>query len=209
MVCNESNITKIFRGEEMKKLEVFTNEINYIKDEKIKKSLEEMINLLPDYFFSVEASSTGKYHPSYALGEGGLVRHTKAAVRIAYELLQDPAIGDKYSDHEKDLMLMGLLLHDGLKLGKNKERYTRFDHPILMANYIEEEKDKLFLSDEDIKFLQAVISTHMGPWTTDYNGNEILEKPKTKFQNFVHLCDYLASRKVILLNFDENNNITC
>lgn len=49
----------------------------------------------------------------------------------------------------------------------------------------------------------------MGPWTTDYQGNEILEKPKTKYQNFVHMCDYLASRKAILFNFDEENNITC
>ena len=38
-------------------------------------------------------------------------------------------------------------------------------------------------------------------------GNEILEKPRTKYQNFVHMCDYLASRKCILLPFDDNNNI--
>ena len=45
------------------------------------------------------------------------------------------------------------------------------------------------------------------PSTTDYNGVEVLEQPKTKYQNFVHMCDYLASRKCILLPFDENNNI--
>lgn len=192
----------------MQNEEYFSKEISYIKDERIKKSLIYMINKLPDYFFMVEASSTGKYHPDYALGEGGLLRHTKAAVRIGYELLLNPAIGDKYTDNEKDLMLMGLILHDGLKKGKEEARYTLFNHPILMANYIEEEKDNLSINDQERKLVMDVIKTHMGPWTTDYEGNEVLEKPKTKYQNFVHMCDYLASRKCILVPFDENDNIS-
>ena len=192
----------------MQNEEYFLEEISYIKNDKIKKSLIYMINKLPDYFFIVHAASTGKYHPMYASGEGGLLRHTKAAVRIAYELLNDPAIGDKYTSDEQDLMLMGLLLHDGLKLGKEESKYTKFDHPILMANYIEEEKDNLELTDSERKLVMDVIKTHMGPWTTDYDGNEVLEKPKTKYQNFVHMCDYLASRKCILIPFDENDNIS-
>ena len=192
----------------MQNEEYFLEEISYIKKDKIMKSLIYMINKLPDYFFIVPASSTGKYHPMYAIGEGGLLRHTKAAVRIAYELLNDPAIGDKYTSDEQDLMLMGLLLHDGLKLGKEESKYTKFDHPILMANYIEEEKDNLELTDSERKLVMDVIKTHMGPWTTDYDGNEVLEKPKTKYQNFVHMCDYLASRKCILIPFDENDNIS-
>ena len=147
-------------------------------------------------------------HPEYALGKGGLLRHTKAAVRIGYELLQDPIIGGKYKDNEKDIMLVGLLLHDGLKHGNPKEQYVRFDHPILMANFIMEQKDNLLMSDEEIELLCSVIKTHMGPWTTDYNGEEVLEAPKTKYQNFVHMCDYLASRKCILVPFDKDNNIS-
>ena len=48
----------------------------------------------------------------------------------------------------------------------------------------------------------------MGSWTTDYNGVEVLEKPKTKYQNFVHMCDYLASRKCLLVPFDKNDDIS-
>ena len=191
----------------MERREVFKEEINYIKNENIRQSLIYMIEKLPDYFFEIAAASTGKYHPEYAQGEGGLLRHTKAAVRIGYELLCNPAIGDKYTSDEKDIMLMGLLLHDGLKLGKEKSRYTKFNHPILMADFIEEEKNNLKLSDEQRKLVCDVIKTHMGVWTTDYDGNEVLEKPKSKCQNFVHMCDYLASRKCLLLPFDNNNNI--
>lgn len=192
----------------MNKKDVFKKELSYIKDEKIRNSCITMIEALPDYFFKVEASSTGKYHPEYALGNGGLVRHTKAAVRIAYELLSDPCIGDKYTSKEKDLMIMGLILHDGLKKGLNEEKYTRFDHPILISEYIMDMEERLDLEMEEIEFVCDVVKTHMGPWTKDYNGVEVLERPKTKYQNFVHMCDYLASRKCLLLPFDNNNDIS-
>ena len=70
-------------------------------------------------------------------------------------------------------------------------------------------RKEIGLSSDDAKFMNEVIKTHMGPWTTDYNGNEVLEKPKTKYQNFVHMCDFLASRKSIIVPFDENNKIVC
>lgn len=192
----------------MDREKTFEKEFNYLKIDKIKKACIEAIKLLPDYFFEVPASSTGKYHPEYALGEGGLLRHSKAAMRIGYELLSDPSIGDKYTEKEKDLMLMALLIHDGLKSGMPKEKYTRFDHPILMADFLMDNEEALGLEVEEIEFLGDVIKTHMGVWTTDYNGVETLEKPVTKYQNFVHMCDYLASRKVILIPFDKDNNIS-
>ena len=192
----------------MEREEMFLDELSYISDENLGDCLLNIINMLPDYWFSEPVSSTGKYHPEYALGDGGLLRHSKAAMRIGYELLSNPAIGDKYTDREKDLMLMALLIHDGLKLGIPKEKYTRFDHPILMGSFILDNKDKIGLSLKDAEFMDEVIKTHMGPWTSDYNGNEVLERPRTKYQNFVHMCDFLASRKCLLVPFDENNNIS-
>ena len=187
--------------------EIFKNELSYIKDKSIKEALLYTLDVLPEYFFTVPASSTGKYHPEYATGEGGLLRHSKAAMRIGYELLNNPTIGDKYTDHEKDLMLFALLVHDGLKLGNPEEKYTRFDHPILMEKFIKENYEDLDLTKEDATFIGDVIKTHMGPWTEDYNGNKVLEAPKTKYQNFVHMCDFLASRKCLLVPFDDNNNV--
>ncbi len=191
----------------MEKFEYFKKELTYIKNEKIRNSCKTMVNLLPDYFFEIPASSTGKYHPEFTLGVGGLVRHVKAAVRIAKDLLDNPIIGDKYKDDEKDLMLMALILHDGLKSGLTHNRYTQFDHPTLIKNYIMDNKDKLELSDSELKFIGKVIEAHMGPWNTDYNGNVLLPVPKTKYENFVHMCDYLASRKYLNIKFDNDNNI--
>ncbi len=193
--------------DEKVKEDTFILEYSYIKNNDYKEDIKFLVRNLPDYFFEVPASSTGKYHPKYTLGDGGLVRHTKAAVRLAYELLNDPVIGDKYTDREKDLMIMSLIIHDGLKSGREKSKYTKVEHPLLACDYIEENMDNLNMSDEDIEFMCNVISSHMGPWNKDFDGNEVLPVPKNKYQNFVHMCDYLASRKAVLFEFDDNDNV--
>ena len=116
----------------MSKQEVFKKELEYIKDKDIKDSLSLMIDKIPDYFFVIPAASTGKYHPGYAQGEGGLVRHTKAAVRMAYELFGIY----KFPQRTKDLLIMALLLHDSVKKGEEENKYTLFDHPLVACEFI-------------------------------------------------------------------------
>ena len=160
--------------------------------------------MLPDYFFEVPASSTGKYHPKFSLGEGGLVRHTKVAVRIAYELLNNECIGNVFNNDEKDLMIIALILHDGCKSGLTKTEYTVANHPLIVSKLIKDNKDKLTLTDGEIEFLCSCIETHMGPWNKDYKGNPILQVPKNKYQKFVHMCDFLSSKRFLDVNFNNN-----
>ena len=183
------------------KSDVFNTEINYIKDKRLRDNLVIILNMLPDYFYEVPASSTGKYHPSFSLGEGGLVRHSKVATRIGYTLLNNDSV-QNFNSHEKDLLLISILIHDGLKCGNPKEEYTRFDHPILISNFIKDNMDKLTLEDEEIEFVCSCVETHMGQWTTDYKGNEVLKKPVSKYQRFVHMCDYLSSKKFLDVHFN-------
>lgn len=191
----------------MDKVKTFEKELSFIKNDRYKKSAKILINLLPDYFFNVPASSTGKYHPSFALGKEGLLRHTKVAVRVAIELYNDESITGAYTSNEKDLMIIALIMHDGLKSGLEKSKYTKFDHPILVCNYIKENKDKLDLNEKEINFITNVISSHMGPWNTNSYSDVVLPKPESSRQRFVHMCDYLASRKVFDIKFDSDNNI--
>lgn len=186
------------------KHEVFNKELSYIKDIRIKESTITILDMLPDYFYEIPASSTGKYHPEFSLGEGGLVRHVKVAVRLAKELLDNPSIGDKYTSNEKDIMIMALILHDGLKSGLVYNRYTQYDHPTLIKNFVNENKDKLKLTDSELDLFSHAVESHMGPWNTDYEKREILPKPKTKFENFVHMCDFLSSKKFLNVKFQDN-----
>jgi len=182
------------------KYKVFEKELSYINDDRLRENAKTILNNLPDYFYKIQAASTGKYHPNYALGDGGLVRHTKAAVSFANNLFNIY----KLDNHTKDLIVISLLIHDGLKSGLVKEKYTRVDHPLLISNYIKENKDKLEFTDEEIEFICQNVESHMGEWNTDFNGNEVLPLPKNRYQKFVHMCDFLASRKFLNVEFDGN-----
>lgn len=187
----------------MDKQSFFKVELNYIVNKDIRDSLSIMIDKIPDYFFTIAASSTGKYHPQYATGEGGLLRHTKAAIRMAYELYTIY----KFPQRTKDLIIMALLLHDSVKKGEEETRYTLFDHPLVACEFIRKYKSELKISEEDINFVCDCISSHMGKFNTSDYSDVILPLPKTPEQKFVHMCDFLASRKVISIKFDANNNI--
>lgn len=183
---------------------IFDYELSFIKNLDIKNFTSKALKSLPDYFYEVAASSSGKYHPQYALGQGGLVRHTKAAVRIALELFRCETVTGHYSDNTKDIIISALLLHDGCKHGLNDSKYTITEHPIVVVEMIRNNNDLNNLLDKEIfdKIMNGIL-THMGQWTSDYKtGKEVLEKPKTGIQNFIHMCDYLASRKSIEINFE-------
>lgn len=157
---------------------------------------------LPDYFFTIAASSTGKYHPAYALGDGGLVRHTKAAVMIARELLS-LEMYKRYTPEQRDLIYAALILHDGLKHGEKQSKYTIATHPTVMADWIADNFSAM-LTDGQLSTLCSAIASHMGQWNTDYKSKkEILPKPVTPMQKFVHQCDYLASRKYLEFEFGD------
>ena len=182
----------------MNKLKYFTTEIGYIKSESKKRDLEYLINLLPDYFFMIPASSTGKYHPKFASTNNGLVKHTKVAVRIAYDLFETV---NNFSDEDKDLIIMALVMHDGLKKGIEEEKYTRFDHPLLVSKLIMENASKLEMDIDDVRKMCMLIESHMGKWNTSNYSKVELPVPTNEMQRFVHRCDYLASRNYLNVRF--------
>ncbi len=182
---------------------VFNKELNYINNVSMRKDAQYLLENLPDYFYHIPASSTGKYHPTFALGDGGLVRHTKVAVRIAYELLNNESIGYTFSSDEKDLIIMALLVHDGLKKGLTDREYVLFEHPLIVGEYIRNNARNLTLNNNDLELLISMVESHMGKWNTDKYSTKVLPKPNNKFQRFVHMCDYLSSKKFLDVKFND------
>lgn len=88
--------------------ENFARELSFIKDSKIKDFTAFVLDDLPDYFRHIGASTSGKYHPSYTIGEGGLIRHTKAAVAVAQDLFR--ADFYNFNDDNKDIVTSALIL---------------------------------------------------------------------------------------------------
>lgn len=196
------------------KVAVFKKELSYIESPIVRTIVEDLLSEVPNYFFEIPASSTGKYHPDYALGKGGLVRHTKAAALFANILSTPNPLN--LTRFQLDCAIGAVILHDTRKSGLDdnvKSDYTRFDHPILAAKAVlntygidvpdmnnfaiysfnpEITRDIL----EPVLFIAYAIASHMGQWNTSKCSPDIvLPTPTTPIQQFVHICDYLASRK--------------
>jgi len=180
------------------RLNIFETELSYILNPKIKEFTEKTLNNLPEYFFSIPASSSGKYHSLVCLGEGGLVRHTKMNVRFAVDLLNLEMM-NKYTDEDKDIIISALILHDGIKHGLDNSKHSVTNHPLIMAEFIKRDKELCdILSKELLDIIIGCIETHMGEFNKDYKTKkEILPKPHNKIENFVHICDILGSRRYI------------
>ena len=168
--------------------ESLNEEINLIKSPSIKVLVEKCLERVPDGFWEAAASSTGKYHPLYSLGFGGLVRHTKAAVWIAKTRLE---LACAPFQDKADYIYAALILHDSAKNGLHWEhRYSCHEHPLLVYRYLPEEG----LNVEWME-INDLICSHMGEWKESNRSEIVLPTIRTNEQFFVHECDFLASRK--------------
>lgn len=179
--------------------------LSTIVNNDIREFAQALVETLPAYIWEVGASSTGKYHPAYSLGVGGLMRHQIAVVRFLNYFFELEQYNTKFTSREMDLMRVAGLVHDGRKSGEQNDyarsKFTKFDHPIQMANVIRSYEGK-YLNRDELEFIAHCIESHMGQWNTDRKSSIVLQKPMDDYQHFVHLADYLASRKDLTMAFD-------
>ena len=180
--------------------------LDTIVNDDIREFAKVLVEGLPPYIWEVGASSTGKYHPAYSLGEGGLMRHQIAVVRFLNYFFELEQYNTKFTSRECDLMRVAGLVHDGRKSGEQtdyeRSKFTKFAHPLQMANVIRSYEGK-YLSHDELEFCAHCIESHMGQWSTDRKSSVVLPKPMDVSQQFVHLADYLASRKDLTMAFDQ------
>lgn len=192
------------------KKELLKEYFDSIQDENVKKFMEQCIETIPEYWYTVPASSTGKYHPNYALGNGGLMRHTIALLRFFNRLVRNTMYGSPFTNREMDLLRVACLMHDSRKSGSDEDfainKYTKFDHPILAANVVRSIETE-YITVEEKEMVANAIESHMGQWNVDTYGKSKVELPlpTNKYQKIVHLVDYLAAQKGIEVMFDGFN----
>lgn len=180
-------------------MSIFDKYIKQITNKKVVKLTKRCLENVPHDFWEMSASTTGKYHPGYALGFGGLIRHTLTAVYMAESLLQLKMFSSLQD--MKSEIFAALILHDCMKKGKSGGQYTVFEHPIYAGDFIEQIGSQLVRETQDkeyltlAEFIAKLVRSHMGQWNTSQYSKTILPLPMTNAAKFVHLCDYLASRK--------------
>ena len=110
----------------------FFGTIQSIVTPTIKEMALTLAPMLPDYFWHCAASSSGKYHPEFDLGEGGTMRHSIMVALCAREM----ATAEGRTQEEIDLLVFCGLFHDGVKQGWDDAGYTVFNHPVLAAKLV-------------------------------------------------------------------------
>lgn len=217
----------------MKTSDLFEKEINLIKNKHMQNIVANTLNASPQCIQTIPASSSKKYHADYAVtvGEvlddgtiikGGLARHIKATVGIAYSMIGSDVLKGfiknetgTYDIMYEDIVYAALILHDCKKPDDTPKHNTRFDHPILAANLFNETAMQYVfnnnLSQDDMEYIKKAvplifkcIKSHMGIYTTaSYAKGIELPKPASNLEWFVHSCDLLSSKKYIGFDFDK------
>ena len=176
----------------MKNIKLYEREINLISNEELRKAVKSyMEDCVPDYFWTDGASSSGKYHPKFSQGEGGLVRHTKAVVMFAEELLRMSSYA-YMPEIYKDYVIAACILHDTAKYGV--EEYDKAEY----KNHARNASEAFFYYCVEVieyiphYLLLNAIASHMGQWSTEKE-----DRPLTSVDRCVHMADYMASRAFI------------
>jgi hypothetical protein len=172
--------------------------------ENIKDFFKKAITLVPDYFFEVPASSSGKFHSSLECGFGGLVYHTRSVAKIANYLVNLQQYKSKLNEVEKDCVICAALLHDCLKHDwENKTGFSVHQHPVLAAEFVKTNKELNDIVGDEIRtIIGDAVASHSGEWTTSKRSKIVLPSPQTLIQELVHLSDYIASRGDIHILFE-------
>ena len=170
----------------------FKRELDLIMDEDLRMAVKCFFNeRVPKYFWEIGASSSGKFHPQFSQGEGGLVRHVKAVVMFAEELLRMSSYA-YLPDAYKDYIICACLIHDCAKYGMSNEmdKGAYKEHAPNGAKMFDAFMVEAYGVHAPEKLLDAV-RTHMGQWS------EKEDKPFTPIDRCVHMADYMASRSFL------------
>ena len=177
----------------VKTIKLFERELALIKNEELRTATAGYLETyVPNYFWMDGASASGKYHPKFSHGEGGLVRHTKAVVMFAEELLRMSSYSFMNEEY-KDYVICACIVHDTVKYGftdeLDKTEYANHAHnaSVLFTEYCENE-----MGFTPHFLLTQAIRSHMGQWSTNKD-----DKPFTSVDRCVHMADYMASRSFI------------
>jgi HD superfamily phosphohydrolase YqeK len=177
----------------MEKHEFFEREIQLIES----VDLQDFVRFyfdekVGDWFWKSGASSSGKFHPQFTKGEGGLVKHTRAVAWMCEELLKMSSYAYMKAEY-KDYARVACLLHDTCKYGGLEEDHDCYKiHGELAADKVAHAWFEFFDGSHCPELLTMAIRSHMGQWTENRE-----DRPFTNIDRLVHLSDYIASRSFL------------
>ena len=161
-------------------------------------------DMVPDYFWTAPASSSGKYHPKWELGVGGLVRHTCLVASYFSRLIQAYELDPIWTD----IGIAAAILHDCRKFsltlnaeGFPSDRDYAKDHGVrFFRDLLDSDIFSGYDVDVNVHHILDGIRFHSGRWASVTSG--VLEGsadywPELKAMcDTVHMADMVASHRL-------------
>lgn len=176
---------------------LITPSLNAIGDHGIHSFVAKCLDNAPLYFWTIPSSLSGKYHPEWALGDGGLLRHTICGMYYVEEIAETYGVYGR----NVDLALAASALHDSHKYGIDFNPDYSHMHPYLPRAQYKDFKNWM-MSDEDFELIFRAVERHMGNIESGCWQTISGLKPESNIEKVVHLADYVASRSKTLFSFD-------
>lgn len=182
-------------------VDTFEKELGTIKNESIRDFTRVMLSKALPYFWVAPSSSTGKYHPKQSNGEGGLVRHTKAAAYFATAFARSYGLTPK----ETDYAISAVLLHDLCKYGIPGGKHTTPKHDKESADYVMNMGKSYVAACDSFTSVDLIeickgIAHHTGPWTKHERKKQFPEE-YTKIETVVHISDMASAQKAVAIEY--------
>jgi len=203
----------------MDKLKVFEKHLELIKTNPIRGFTEFCIDKMPEYFFSLPASTGGTHHGA---GET-LIDHVQGCLWLAEKVFEQ--LEKVWTQRQKDQLISSIILHDGWRCHKTDGTirvYTQEDidakglsndllgkfrstseHPesafwnllklSVDFNKWATENKKNLIGAKDLNAILSAIRLHCGPWSENKDKPFSLDWPYSNLTMVLHNIDYFQT----------------
>lgn len=179
----------------MEKKAVFKELLDKFETEEMRLYCEDMIEQIPDYFFTMPSSTSGKFHNATQCKPHGQVYHVIMFGSIMNYLLALKCNREKFkSPVQRDAMRCVPIFHDAIKCGWDGSQYTVHEHPMLAGAWVRETHVEHDIDDSIKERIARMCERHSGEWTTNKRSTVVLPEPENEMEILVHECDILSSR---------------
>lgn len=163
--------------------------------EEIKMYFLDMCKEIPDYIFTIPASTSLKYHNATQCQKFGQLYHEFMFSSVLEHRLRLKGNREKFNTPGiRDCMRCVPFFHDAIKCGWNGSQYTVQNHPILAAEWVRNTKTEHDIPIEQKEMIACMCEAHSGEWNKSRSGKEIMPEPRNDMEFFIHECDILSSR---------------
>jgi hypothetical protein len=110
------------------KLEVFEKHLNYIENKSIKNFTEFCLFEIPEYFWTLPASTSGTRHKK----NQSLVDHVNCCLDISDDVIRQ--FENHWTQNQKDQLISSLILHDSYRCGAKGDEFRYTEESIIEKN---------------------------------------------------------------------------